>query len=153
MALRLVAIAFVSAVVCVATESLADSSCVTAASEHVWHIESGGLWEVGKAAGNYRVVVTKVGVEHSQDKVQVQLSRITDSAREIIRCIDLDSPGLQGYVTGIRIHSINSSAAAIELAIEMKAMEGVILQSVYLVSVNGTVREIQKATYTDLSGF
>ncbi len=106
-----------------------------------------------KATGNYRVLVSKIGVEHSQDKVQVQLSRITNSTREIVRCIDLDAPGMQGYVTGIRIHSINSSAAAVELAIEMKAMEGVTLHSVHLVSMNGTVKEIQKASYTDLTDF
>ena len=131
----------------------AKTPCIEPASADVWMIETGGLWNAGEKFGNFRVVLMRQGLEHSSDKIQVQIRRLDEPVKEILRCIDLSSPGAQGYVTKIRIHSINDSSAAIELSVVMKAMYEIILQDVFLVSINGTVKQIQKARYEDVSDF
>lgn len=149
--LRLLLLAFV--LTAVSSEVLALSECVDAASANVWKVESGGLWKSGGQNGNFRVVLTKTGVEHAQDKIQLQIIQLDGAARKVVRCVDLDAPGLQGYVTEIRVHAVSDVVAAVELSIEMKAMESVILGQVYLVSSSGAVKAIQKANYADISDF
>lgn len=131
----------------------ATAGCVDPVATDVWMVKSGGLWKDGDHYGNYRVILSRKGVEHARDDVQVQISRIEGRERSIVHCVDLKSPGLKGYVADIRIHSISEQAAAIELSIEMKAMEDIVLQDVFLVSADGSVQQIAEAKYLDLLDF
>jgi len=121
--------------------------CVDLSSPDIWMLKSRGTWTDGDDYGHYRVVVyRKTGRDHSQDRVQVQITQAKERLRVAVRCIDLDTPGLKGYVRDIRIQPVNDQAAAIELSIEMKAMEGVILQDVFLVAAAGRVEKILDAS-------
>lgn len=135
----------------VADERKGDVACSTAAIDpDVWMVKSGGLWKLNGEYGNYRVLVVRRGVEHAMDHIEVQVTTVNHK-RGIRHCSVVESPGLKGYVTDIRIHPIGTTRAAIEVDVDMKAMDGVILKEVFLASADGQVTPLVEAKYVDLS--
>ena len=122
-----------------------ETDCVPVLAPDVWMSKTGGLWTQGDRYGHYRVVVVRSGVEHSIDRVQLEILRVKDETRTIVHCIALPSPGLKGHVIDLRIHSISESAAVVTLDIEMKAMEGIVLRDAFIVAPTGQVLEVSIA--------
>ncbi len=131
----------------------ARGECLAPTDDDVWMVRSGGYWKQEGRYGDFRVILTRTGVEHAQDRVQVQISGDDGKNRTILRCLDLPSPGLKGYVQDIRIRSVDDRVAAIELPVEIKAMEGIVLLDAFLVSVDGKVEQISEAKYADVTDF
>jgi len=139
--------------VALAGEPKETARCANPATDtDVWMVRSGGLWKEGATYGNFRVLLVRQGVEHAIDHVEVQVTTAKDSARAIRSCVVVHSPGLKGYVTDIRIHSVDTKSAAIELDVEMKAMNGVILKEVFVAFADGRVTLVSEAKYVDLMG-
>lgn len=130
----------------------APPACANPATNpDVWLLRSGGLWKQDSAYGNFRVLVVRKGVEHALDHVEVQVTSIVDDDTTAIRhCSVVPSPGLKGYVTDVSIRSVDDRWAAIELDVEMKAMDGIVLKEVFLASSDGQVLPVVEAKYVDL---
>lgn len=126
--------------------------CRQARDVNVWLLKTGGHWEDGDAHGHFRVLVVRKGVEHAIDSVRVQVTRTIDAKnkREIVRCVDLGTPELKGYVEDVGIVEHGEKRAAIYVDISMKAMEDLVLREVFIVSSNGKVKKVVNADYIDL---
>ena len=149
-------VALALAVAPLAANALEPEECsATASDPDVWMVRTGGLWTVDGSYGHFRVAVRKVGVEHSRDLLEVQVisvegDSLEDEHRKLLRCTLLKPPLLKGYVESIGIRSVSERAAVVELDIEMKAMEGVVLREVLLVFPDGRVEKVVEAKYVDI---
>lgn len=119
--------------------------------------QSAGIWKKGNDHGNYKVLVFREIMEHSRDRVQVQVTRITPAKKEtdkpteeVMRSFWLDSPGIKGYVDAIHFQMIDEQRMALTLDIEMNAMNGVILRELYILRSDGTYDLLQPANYIDI---
>ena len=128
------------------------AACLSATNDEVWLAKTGGLWTQGDHYGHYRVLVLRKGIEHAIDQVQVQWLEADDKAnvRHARTCINLESPGLKGYVTDVSFKKVDNNRTAIGIDIEMKAMYDVVLREVYLVSAKAEVRRVVEGKYVDL---
>lgn len=146
--LRLVAIILLS--IMSAQHSLASEGLL---SEYVWMVKTSGTWKADGRFGYYRVVVSrKPGEAHNFDEVQVQLlEQMKDGHRKVVKSILLDTPGYEGYVDDINFNNnVAGGKIAISIDVLMNAMDGITLRSVYLLSPDGTVKPLVKATYKDI---
>jgi len=117
----------------------------------VWLVRTLGSWTDAERWGYYRVIVSRQVGEHSTDTVKVQIIEAEEGQPlETLRSILLASPGYQGYVEDVAITQIGDKSAAISLDIEMKAMSGIVLRDVYVVGIDGSVRQIAEAKARDL---
>lgn len=142
---------------CLAWTGTADSQELPASAQvpqDVWLVASGGLWEQEESVGRYRVVVLRHGSEPAEDTVDVEILKIVGdlgSERHVtLRTIRLPSPSYKGNVISAHIHSVSKIAAVVDLRIEMRAMNGVVLSDVFLVSPAGEVRPIVVARGVEL---
>jgi hypothetical protein len=119
---------------------------------NLWMSKTSGTWEIGKDYGYYRVLVTrKTGKDHAQDDVYVQIAKRTVDSNKIERTIKLDTPGYKGYVRDIELVNISgANSVAVHIDIEMKAMDGIVLRDVYLVSPDGKVKTVVQSKYMDI---
>jgi hypothetical protein len=110
-------------------------ACVAALDPHVWLVKTGGIWRQGDRYGHLRVVVQRKGIEHAIDWVQVQILESDDKAGEqrTRACLDLETPGLKGYVNDVTFTKIDDTHVAVGLDLEMKAMNGLALREIYVV--------------------
>lgn len=118
----------------------------------LWMAKTAGTWKSGSDYGFYRVAVYRLTGEHASDTVEIQIIKAGSdgSAKEVIKTVPLESPGYQGYVQEISFTKINDQLMSISLDIEMKAMEGIILREIYLVTPDRKVRNLVKAKYQDI---
>lgn len=118
----------------------------------LWISKTSGTWESGKDYGYYRILVLRrPGKEHSQDDVYVQVVKRGENVNKIERTIKLDSPGYKGYVKDIELVNIEDiNMVAVHMDIEMKAMNGIIMREIYLVSPSGKVKPLVQAKYMDI---
>ena len=118
----------------------------------MWLVKTGSFWRAGGRFGHYRVVVRREGVEHAIDRAELQILTTNDKTgkREITRCTDLKTPGLDGYVEDVSFKKVTDRATAVGIDISMKAMNDVILRETMLVSYQGKVQHIVDAPSIDL---
>ena len=118
----------------------------------LWMARTAGTWKVGSDYGFYRVAVYRLTGDHASDTVEVHIikSGPDGDAKEVVKTVPLEVPGYQGYVKDITFTKINERMMAVSLDIEMKAMEGIVLREVYLVTPDGKVRNLVIAKYQDI---
>lgn len=118
----------------------------------LWMARTAGTWKVGSDDGFYRVAVYRLTGDHASDTVEVHIikSGPDGDAKEVVKTVPLEVPGYQGYVKDITFTKINERMMAVSLDIEMKAMEGIVLREVYLVTPDGKARNLVKAKYQDI---
>lgn len=129
-----------------------SKACTPASDGEVWMVKTGGAWKQGGRYGHYRAVVVRKGIEHATDWVQVQLLEANDktNARRVRGCVNLDSPGLKGYVSDLRFTKIDDTHAALSIDIEMKAMKEVVLRDVFVVDAGGAARRVVEAKSVEI---
>ena len=72
-----------------------------------------------------------------------KLLSVAEGSNKIGRTIKLDSPGYKGHVKNVSLIDINElNGLPFTIDIEMKAMEGIVLRDVYLVSPDGKVNAL-----------
>ncbi|MFY9268867.1 MAG: hypothetical protein WAO55_03860 [Candidatus Manganitrophaceae bacterium] len=118
----------------------------------LWMAKSGGVWKIQKRYGYYKVLVFREGLEHSQDRVLIQITEADPpkNTQRIIHSYWLKSPGIKGYIADIQLSMIDSQRMALSLDIEMKAMDGIILKEIYLLFPDGRQKLVNEAKYTDI---
>ena len=123
----------------------------------LWMAQSAGVWKKGNDYGNYKILVFRQILEHSRDRVEVQITRIVPAKKEtdnpteeVIRSFWLDTPGIKGYVDAIHLQMIDDQRMALTLDIEMNAMNGVVLRELYLLQSDGKYKLLKSADYIDL---
>ena len=128
------------------------AKCVPAADPEVWMLKTSGTWTRGKRYGYYRAIVLRKGIEHAMDQVQVQLLEADDKTNSVrvVTCVDLDTPGLKGYVTDLDFEKIDDTRMAVGIDIEMKAMNNIVLREVFLVDATGAAKRLVKADYVEI---
>lgn len=113
--------------------------------------DSVGVWEQEEEYGYFKVIVYREGLEHSQDKVRVLITKAQPNSnnQEIINDFVLNSPGVKGHINHIALEIVNNQLV-LGLDISMKAMDGITLREVMLIKANGTVTELSTANHSDL---
>ena len=130
----------------------AAKSCLPAADGEVWMAKTAGTWKQGARYGYYRAIVVRKGIEHATDWVQVQLLEADDNAnvRRVRGCINLESPGLKGYVSDLSFKKVSDNQMALSIDVEMKAMNDLVLREVFLIDSSGSARRIVEARYVEI---
>lgn len=130
----------------------AARACSPSTGDDVWLVKTGGAWRQGTRYGYYRVVVQRKGIEHAADAVEVQISEANDQTgtKPIKTCVPLDTPGLKGHVSDVWFTKISDSRMAIGFDIEMKAMKGIVLREVFVVSSDGETKRVNEAKSVEL---
>lgn len=120
--------------------------------DYLWMAKTAGSWSYGNKVGFYRVKVYRVpGEAHSGDDVVVDiLERDGSGKRFIKKIVPLDVPGYRGHIRDISFKKIDGERMAIIFDIEMKAMEGLVLREILLISPNGEVKTLVEAKYRDI---
>jgi hypothetical protein len=118
-------------------------------------MKTAGIWRSGTKYGYYRIVVRRQGFEHGMDQVELQILEADGNAmkRQPVHCIDLETPGLKGYITDVTLRAIDDRIVAIELDIEMKAMDGIVAREILVASYDGKVRVVAEAKSIDVTLF
>jgi hypothetical protein len=129
-----------------------SAACAPASDGEVWMVKTGGTWKQGARYGHYRAVVIRKGVEHATDWVQVQFMEADDKAnvRRVRGCVNLDSPGLKGYVNDLSFKKIDDTHTAVSIDIEMKAMNDIVLRDVFVVDAKGEARRAVEAKSVEI---
>ena len=111
------------------------AACIATLDPGVWLAKTGGAWKQKERYGYLRVVVLRKGIEHATDWVQVQILEVDDKANltRSRACVDLEAPGLKGYVKDVSFTKIDDTHVAVGLDVEMKAMNGVVLRDVFVI--------------------
>ena len=119
---------------------------------NLWLSKSSGTWELENKYGFYQVMVLRTqGREHSQDEVYIQIIRKSETGNIVVRTVKLNSPGYKGFVKNIELINIDEiNMLALHLDIEMKAMNGITMREIYLISPDGKVKSLIEAGYIDL---
>ena len=120
---------------------------------NLWLAKSFGSWTEDEKSGYYRVMVYRAIGEssHGFDSVFVDILERGET-RGIKNSVELDTPGYKGYVRDVSFKKINATTMAVLLDIEMKAMDGLVLREVFLVSPDGSSRKLVEAKYQDIYG-
>ena len=120
--------------------------------DYLWMAKTAGSWSDGNKVGFYRVKVYRVpGEAHSGDDVVVDILERDGSGKQFIKkIVPLDVPGYRGYIRDISFKKIDGERMAIIFGIEMKAMEGLVLREILLISPNGEVKTLVEAKYRDI---
>jgi hypothetical protein len=120
----------------------------------VWQAKTSGYWKANEKDGYYRVLVNReFGKEHSFDDVTVQILELTKINKlKILKTVSLKTPGYKGYVRDISLKRLDDTRAAVSVDIEMKAMGGIVLREVHIVTINGKVNKVVDAVSKDLTG-
>lgn len=120
--------------------------------DYLWMVKTAGTWSGGNKVGFYRVKVYRVpGEAHSGDDVVVEILEQDGSGKRFIKkSVQLDVPGYRGYIRDISFKKIDEERMAIIFDMEMKAMEGLVLREILLISPNGEVKTLVEAKYHDV---
>ena len=130
------------------------SSFSWAADEYgdLWLAKSLGMWN--QNTGEYvkiRVMVyRKRGEAHGYDIVFVNILERSENSWALRKSVELDTPGYKGYIRDVALKRIDDERMAIIFDIEMKAMEGLVLREVFVISPSGVARRFVEAEYIDL---
>ncbi len=113
--------------------------------------KSAGIWSEEKNYGYFKVIVYRVGLEHPIDKVKILITQVNTrlNNQAIIKEIELESPGIKGYVNDLSLAIVNNQLS-LGMDIEMKAMDNIVLRESFLITRNGSVKVIMPARYTDI---
>ena len=113
--------------------------------------KSVGVWSEEGNYGYFKVIVYRMGLEHSIDKVKVLITRVNAklNSQTIIKEIELESPGIKGYVKNLSLAIVNNQLS-LGMDIEMKAMDNIVLRESFLIKKNGSVKVIMPARYVDI---
>jgi len=130
----------------------AAKACVPAPDAEVWMVKTSGTWKQGPRSGYYRVLVLRKGIEHANERVQVQFLEADDKAnlRRLRGCVNLDSPGLKGYVSDLGFKKLDDTRIMLSIDIDMKAMNDVTLRELFLIDVKGEARRIVEAKSVEI---
>jgi hypothetical protein len=150
--LLLVFAAMAAAAIVEASGAFPSTACTNAADPDVWLVRTGGFWMQAKRYGQFRVVVLRRGIEHSTEWAQLQILESDDQAqkRRATRCVDLQTPGLKGYVRDVTFTKATGKLTAVSVRVEMKGMGELVLDDVFLVSGEGKISKLVEAKATDL---
>ena len=104
------------------------------------------LWML-KSYGPYKAKVYKLpGRGASGDYVQVDIYDVSDDGhRKLIKTVDLPTPGYKGYVKDIKFYSVENDRVAILFEIDMKGMEGVVLNDLFIMEASGQYKMLVDA--------
>jgi hypothetical protein len=127
-------------------------ACTPAADGEVWMVRTGGTWKQGARYGHYRAVVLRKGIEHASDWVQVQFLEADDktNTRRVRGCVNLDSPGLKGYVSDLTFKKLDDTRTTLGIDIEMKAMNDVVLRDLFVIDAKGEARRVTEAKSVEI---
>src|SRR5581483_5236544 len=130
---------------------LGPTTCIDAADPDVWLVRTGGFWTQGKRFGHFRVVVIRKGIEHATEWAQLQVIESDDQVqkRKAITCVDLSTPGVKGYARDVTFSKATDKLTAISVKVQMKGMDDVVLDDVFLVSSEGKVSKLVEAKAVD----
>lgn len=120
--------------------------------DYLWMVKTAGIWSGEDIVVFYRVKVYRVpGEAHSGDDVVVEILEQDSSGKQFIKkSVQLDVPGYRGYIKDVSFKEIDGERMAIVFDIKMKAMEGLVLREILLISPNGEVKTIVEAKYRDV---
>jgi len=119
--------------------------------ENVWMVKTQGTWSNKDDYGYFKIIVLREIGEHGADKVLFQMLKVKEnSTLEVVKIIEIPSPGYKGYVKDVSFVSIHNGKYLIALDIEMKAMNGIVLRDVFQIFSDGTFKKIVNAKYVDI---
>ena len=122
-------------------------------SDDLWLAKTRGIWSEKGKYGYYRVMLYRMlGRSHSADSVVVDILEQSGTESKKVRSIKLDLLEYKGYVVDISLKQVNDTTMAVLLDIEMKAMYGLVLREIFLVSPDGNSRRLVEAKYQDIFG-
>jgi hypothetical protein len=141
---------------------LASAACATTPPTQppwptLWMAQSAGIWKTGDDYGYYKVLVFKQIMEHSRDRVLVQITGLLPPEKGaevgtevVLHSFWLDTPGIKGYIDAIHFQMIDDQRMALMLDIRMRGMDEVVLRELYVLHPDGTYKLLQSADQIDL---
>lgn len=127
------------------------TSIVAADESELYMAKSIGIWEDEGTYGYFKVLVYRRGLEHSRDDIVMLITEADtkNNKQKIIKKVYIQPSLIKGYVNDISLAVVNNGLL-IGLDIEIKAMDGIILREVLLVSLDGNIKVIAAADYVDI---
>lgn len=109
------------------------------------------LWRFETKQGYYRARLERIISEPSADFVNVEWLELEDDGRlRSTRDISLKTPGYKGYVADLSFHKLDEQRQVLYVDIEMKAMRGIVLREVFLLTSGGSSQRLVEANFLDI---
>lgn len=103
-------------------------------------------WENGKEYGYYTAIVYRTGLEHGYDLIRILVKKVKFDDMNlgemiIIKDIQIDTPGIAGYISDIQLNIVNNKLS-LGVDIKARAYPNFIIKQNILVDINGTVTNL-----------
>lgn len=103
-------------------------------------------WKKGKEYGFFTVIAYRDGLEHGYEVVRVLINKVNTlkdgtSDMVVMKDIQIDTPGIVGYLTDMRLDVINNK---LSLGLDIRRREEInlIVKQNIMVDLNGTVTNL-----------